>query len=205
MSGELVRYDAMCQAIAAAYEIDEVKDIRDKALALERYAAQANNVEAERQACEIRLRAERKAMQLKRAEGFAKGSDYGGRSNLDGSRVLPSNPPRTLADLGVSKKQSSDWQKLADIPDDQFEAALKSSAKPTTSGIIAAHTPPAEKPRDKVDPRALWLWGRLQDFEREGLLDADPADLIASMLDHMKMTTQELAPRVAAWLGRITT
>jgi hypothetical protein len=29
MSTELVRYDAMCQAIAAAYEVDEVRDIRD--------------------------------------------------------------------------------------------------------------------------------------------------------------------------------
>jgi hypothetical protein len=34
MAKELVRYDAMCRAIAAAYKMDEVKDIRDKALAL---------------------------------------------------------------------------------------------------------------------------------------------------------------------------
>jgi hypothetical protein len=42
----------------------EIKDIRDKALALEPYSRQARNTEAERQACEIRLRAERKAGQL---------------------------------------------------------------------------------------------------------------------------------------------
>ena len=35
----LVRYDAMCRAIEQAYRIDEVKDIRDKAMALEAYAA----------------------------------------------------------------------------------------------------------------------------------------------------------------------
>ena len=50
----LVRYDSMCRAIAAAYEVDEVKDIRDKALAIETYARQAKNTEAERQACEIK-------------------------------------------------------------------------------------------------------------------------------------------------------
>ena len=69
----LVRYDAMCRAIDAAFEVDEVKDIRDKAIALETYARQAKNVEAERQACEIRLRAERKAghltKQLEKAPG----------------------------------------------------------------------------------------------------------------------------------------
>ena len=58
-AAQLVKYDAMCRAIDAAYHVDEVKDIRDKAVALETYARQAHNVEAERQACEIRLRAER--------------------------------------------------------------------------------------------------------------------------------------------------
>jgi hypothetical protein len=36
----------------------------DKAIALEHYSQQAKNTEAERQACEIRLRAERKAGKL---------------------------------------------------------------------------------------------------------------------------------------------
>jgi hypothetical protein len=55
----LARYEAMCRAIEAAYKVDEVKDIRDQAIALEVYARQAHNTEAERKACEIRLRAER--------------------------------------------------------------------------------------------------------------------------------------------------
>ena len=63
---KLVRYDAMCRAIDAAYKVDEVKDIHDKAVALEIYARQAHNTEAEMQACEIRLRAERKAGALSR-------------------------------------------------------------------------------------------------------------------------------------------
>jgi hypothetical protein len=55
MSGtELIRYDAMCSAIAAAYQVDEVKDIRDKALAIEIYARQARNTEAETRAGSVR-------------------------------------------------------------------------------------------------------------------------------------------------------
>jgi long-subunit acyl-CoA synthetase (AMP-forming) len=57
-----MRYEAMCRAIAEAHRVEEVKDIRDKPLAV--YAHQANYGEAERQCREIRLRAERRAGQL---------------------------------------------------------------------------------------------------------------------------------------------
>ena len=189
---QLVRYDAMCHAIAAAYSVDEVKDIRDKARAIEVYARQAKNTEAERQACEIRLRAERKAGQLLSEMEKAKGGDP------RPPPVAVGGPP-TLADLGVSYNQSSQWQKLAAVPDDEFETALDAE-RPTTNGIIAAH---AEPRQTTVDPRALWLWGRLLDFEREGLLAADPNALTSTMLDHMQETTRRLAPCVREWLGRI--
>jgi hypothetical protein len=194
MSGELVRYDAMCSAIAAAYEVDEVKGIRDKAMALERYAAQARNTEAERQACEIRLRAERQAGVLLKAMEKAKGSPGNQHTG-----PLPScEGSKSLADLGVSYKQSSDWQKLANIPADDFEAALTGPDKPTTTGIIAAYTPSPE--RDEMKTKALWLWGRLQDFDREGLLDEHAAEVLAVMSDHMRSTTLQLAPIVIEWL-----
>ncbi len=99
----------MCRAISAAYKVDEVKDIRDKALAVEHYCRQAGNTEAERQACEIRLRAERKAGQLLAKMTKAKG-------RLKRGKVLPrSNDATTgtLAALGISKSQSSRFQALA--------------------------------------------------------------------------------------------
>ena len=64
---------ARVNAIDAAFEVDEVKDIRDKAIAMEAYFKQAKNTEAERRACEIRLRAERKAGQLRKQEQKNKG------------------------------------------------------------------------------------------------------------------------------------
>jgi hypothetical protein len=187
---ELVRYDAMCHAIAAAYEVDEVKDIRDKARAIEVYSRQAQNTEAERQACEIRLRAERKCGALLAEREMAKGT-RGQLVGRDGSGGHISRPPeeaQSLADLGISKQQSSDWQKLADVPDDTFEAALSSTESPTTAGILRAHSEPNQP---AVDPMALWLWGRLQDFDRDGVLDADPEQLLDSMLQHMKATTMK--------------
>lgn len=201
--GELVRYDAMCRAIEAAREIDEVKKIRDQASALEHYARQAMNFEAERQCQEIRIRAEREVGVRLKGAPKAKGTDYGGRAKLDGRRELPSNPPPKLADYGITKDQSSTWQRLADVPKDIFERELKGPGVVSAESIIHAHAPPPVTPAFRGDDRALWLWGRLQDFERHELLEVDPKWLFEMMTDHMKETTKRLAPLVAAWLRRL--
>jgi len=212
--GALVRYDKMCRAIDAVYEVDEVKDIRDKAIAFEVYARQARNTEAERRACEIRLRAERKAGALLREREKAKGAagNPGGR----GATIVRSDDPTaqpTLRDLGISKQQSSDWQRLADVPQDQFEAALADTTRrPTTVGIIrgAAERPAASIPPGhvqpfspaptRVDDDATWICGRLRDFNRDGLLNKDPAALLATMTVGMLEDIEDFAIPVADWL-----
>ena len=188
----LARYDAMCRAIDAAHKVDEVKDIRDKAVALEHYARQAQNTEAERRACEIRLRAERKAGQLL-TKTVKKGGDKKSKS-ADATSILEP--------LGISRDQSSQWQKLGALSQHEFDIAIGESVKPpTTKGILRATGP--EKPRRTVSSDALWLWGRLLDFERDGLLDKTPSDVMETMTDPMKDDVHRLAPKVAAWLKRI--
>lgn len=202
---ELVRYDAMCRAIDAAYAVDEVKDIRDKALAIEIYSRQAMNIEAERQAVAIRLRAERRAGQLIRQMEKAKGT----RGQLAGP-LMTRGPEenRTLRDLGISYDQSSRWQQLADVPEGDFEAALTAPEMPTTSGIIRKARDAAEKPKViPVAPEALWIWGRLRDFERGDpfdppMLQQDPSEVMATATKEMKADVARLGPLVAAWLEK---
>jgi hypothetical protein len=195
MNGALVRYDAMCSAISAAHQVDEVKEIRDKAVALEHYARQAQNTDAERQACEIRLRAERKAGQLltqmPKANGGRPGKTPASKEGVSA----------TLDDLGISYKQSSQWQKLGAMPQRDFELAIGTAVKPpSTKGILRAVEEPK---RTMVADDALWLWGRLKDFERDGMLEKAPADVLETMTEPMKDDTHRLAPKVSAWLKRI--
>lgn len=105
---EMIRYDAMCRAIEECARIDEVKDFRDKAEAIKAYARQAKNMEIERQAAEIRMRAERRWGQLYEP-------DKGGRPS--GNRSSQSTG-LTLNDMGVSKDQSALWQKAGKVSDE---------------------------------------------------------------------------------------
>src|ERR1039458_9380580 len=118
MTTGLVRYDAMCTAIAECYSADEAKAIRSKARAIEVYAAQARNTELERKACEIRLRAERRAGQLLREMKQTGDRDAGGRGKI------ASRGATQLKDLGITRDQSSQWQALAAVPAEAFEEAV---------------------------------------------------------------------------------
>ena len=86
----------------------------------DQYRQVPKNVEAERQACEIRLRAERKCGQLLREREMRAGRPKEKPSN----DLIIAEGAGTLAELGISRNQSSQWQQLAAIPDDEFEQAV---------------------------------------------------------------------------------
>lgn len=128
-STQLVRYDAMCRAIESCQKYDEVREIRDRAVALEVYAAQAMNMEAERSARVIRIRAERRAGQMLKQgkrEGLIR--KPGRHSNVRANTKI--SKPK------ITKDQSSQWQQLADVPEKKFEEAMASDSMPSTEEII---------------------------------------------------------------------
>ncbi len=54
-----------------------------------------------------------------------------------------------------------------------------------------------------MDPKALWLWGHLRDFERVDVLTAGPAHLLAEMTGPMRADMAEAVPIVRAWLEEL--
>lgn len=133
---KLVRYDAARRALAEARRVDEVKGIRDKAVAMQKYAEQAKDRQLIEHATDIRMRAERKAGELLRDMEKAKGA-RGSGSNQHQVRSHDETAP-TLADLGVTKTQSSRWQKLAEMSDRDFEVQAEKAKRKAAAAVDAA-------------------------------------------------------------------
>lgn len=201
-SNEIVLYDQMRTAIAKCESIDEVKEIRNKAHAIEVYAAQAQNYEAESQAIKIRLRAERRCGEL-----LKESKDAGTRAkvgdNQRGSRTPGLPPQPTLADLGISKQQSSDWQKLAEVPEEKFEAKLNdSSVRPSTTELIEKKPPATTGPLVPAD--VIYIWGRIRDFEREDVFNLNPCAIFDAMTDTMQDDIVRIVPQLIPWLTELS-
>lgn len=132
----LIRYEAARTALAEAHRVDEVKDIRDKAEAMVAYARQAKDQDLILWATEIKVRAERRAGEMLSSMEKSTGSKFNGRGP-DGEVRRSHDDTATLADIGISKIQSSRWQSLASMSDEHFETAV-ATAKDTAGQAAVA-------------------------------------------------------------------
>jgi hypothetical protein len=114
--------------LSEARSIEEVFDLRDQASMITRYLAQRDaGTKAHLDAWEVTQRANRRLGQLFAAMKQAKGArtDLPPAPGADGEPCKPTvTKSQALKAYGVSRMTASRYEKLADMPDDEFRARL---------------------------------------------------------------------------------
>ena len=113
---ELTLLDQAKQALDDVSSFDQIKDIRNKAEAVRKYAQSASlGLDIQNRAAEVKLRAERQAGKLL-SQLMLRGGDR--RSKSRHERVK-------LDDLGISRNQSTRWQIQAKVPENIFATYVR--------------------------------------------------------------------------------
>jgi SAM-dependent methyltransferase len=179
----LVHFDRARQELELAASIDEVKKIRDQAEALRQYARQQKlSLEMQNKCAEIKIRAERRAGDiLSDMDKHPPGPPSGDRSH-DGT-----NPPR-LVDLGISKNQSSRWQSIASIPEDEFEERVeeikrKNGELTSREFLSLAGYLQREHERHERRERAAEEAAKVQHEDRIRILHGDFREVLSDLSD----------------------
>lgn len=160
MTTQLIRYEAACHALAECKAIDEVKTWHDKAAAMQAYGRMAKDKTLEVDAAEIRIRAERRLGELIAQQKETVGLQAGARGIGKKVEFQEGTPLPTLADAGIDKKLSSRAQKMAAVPEAEFEKEVgdwrdrvkAEGARVTTRLEKAGKRALEQQPTEDLDP-----------------------------------------------------
>jgi len=174
----LTHFQIAKRELALATRVDEVKGIRDKAEALRAYHRQiGSSLEMQNQCAEIKIRAERRAGELLKERDL-----HAGRPSKEWSHdATISRPVGTLPELGITRDESSRWQRIASVPEDRFEAHIAEAKghhkELTTASVLglAKVIRRNERAADVVNTsRIVTLDTLLQSGQCFGTIYADP-------------------------------
>lgn len=187
-----VAYDAA----KSAARMMKAKRAHDSLIA-DVHRAQAN-------ALAIRARAE-----MRLAEEYDDAQERGeirGRGNpiLTSGEELP-----TARDIGLSDKDVHEYRRFRDAEAAEpglisraIDAMIERGEEPTRAALRrdVFDRPPPQK---MMNPKALWLWGRIKDFERDGVLSQSPTALLSEMTEPMRADVRRLLPDVVDFLANM--
>lgn len=104
-----------------ATTLHEVKEIRDKAAAIQSYMKQASeSLEAQNAAAEVKIRAERRAGEL-----LAEMPKHNGRPKRSHDEIVSQSP--SFSEIGIDHNQAHRWQTIASLPEPEFEEHIEES------------------------------------------------------------------------------
>lgn len=130
----------------------------------------------------------------------------GERSGLEHSPTAP-----TAADIGLTRKDIHEARAVRDaeladpgVTERTLKEIVDRGEEPTKAKLNReVFSKPKPAPPKTMHPSALWLWGRLKDFERDGIIDFNPQFLITEMSGPMRADVKRLAPLVRDFLSQI--
>jgi len=127
----------------AKYQLEQIRDVEtgidylNKVKAIETWAkAEKKDAELQNMIAEQKIRTQRILGKLI-IEGQDKG-EIAEKGSFYGNRFVGSNKevqPKTLSDIGISRNESSIFQKVASIPDKEFEKEIKIAKEETNKRI----------------------------------------------------------------------
>jgi hypothetical protein len=181
-STALIKLDQACRMLAEAKSVAEVKDFRDKAEAVAMYQKQKKlSLEAQNDASEMKVRAEAKLGELLKETGVSAG------------RPKKLSRATTILPNGITRDQSSKWQKMASVAPEALEhyfGEMRQQEKEITSaGVLALTRPPKPKKPRKTPKLSV-----------NGELEKDDADASGQLLDSLK---QPVPPGLASVFSKV--
>lgn len=186
-----VAYDAAKSALRIA----KAKQAHDS-LMVEVHTAQAH-------ALSIRARAEmRLAEEWEAAQESGAANKNGGdrKSEIQGGLLISRKKigfEGRLADEAIKLRDAE--QANPGIVQRTINGFVERGEEPTKEAVYREITKP-KKPTKVMDKSALWLWGTLKDFERDGHIDKSAQYLLSEMTSPMRADVRRLLPLVIRFL-----
>lgn len=177
------------QQLSQIKTIETGIDYLNKVKAIETWAkAEKKDAELQNMIAEQKIRTQRILGQLLKESDLAKasnGNQYTGK--LDWSKDATS--PKNLSDFGITKDQSSAFQKIASLPDEVFEAEIATAKAEsekrielTTSRVLTA-AKEYEQQKKKADLREKISSQRVEIKISENIKNGDSLEILESLND----------------------
>jgi hypothetical protein len=175
-----------CQELAHTESLEEIKEICDTAEAVRQYACNARaELELRNMAAEFKLRSERRAGELLRSMSL-RGGDR--KSETCSSRT-------TLDQIGINQNQSTRWQKLATVPEEEFcrlvRLAHEGRTELTSAALLRLATARKRKDNCAVDSPASTTNDTCCALVNTS---NSSEDVIAELLNHWQVLDDILGP-----------
>ena len=213
---DLTKYENAKAALAELVAVEDVREFHNKAVAVEAYARQAKDYQLERDAAIARVRAERRCGELLREMEKSKGGIppkvvpiseqaqahdvftlSNGKPKANRSKVRP----KTLIEMGISRVQSSKWQRLAKVPEEIFDSVISDPVIRVTGAQILKAAKPESDPSQMTDLTAQWLLGRLISMGRKNIFAKPVQEYINAVPTGLKPEAEQIIQKLKKWVN----